>query len=188
MVAYRRLITVLGVVIFCWSANAFFRQRDTNDKGPLLKLPFDLYEYRHNKVVTVGLLTICPLGIIVNHVGWLIARKRQDAPRRRRIATPDKYEPSENGPESLVYAGIFAVAYHVIPMAVATHLLFWFLQDATRYSLWDFSASGLVSGNSHRYEEISYYTWIGILIIVAFIGLVSTFIRLATAVGKSVDS
>src|ERR1043166_2458132 len=103
MAAYLRLITVLGVVIFCWSANAFFRQRDTNNKGPLLKLPLDIYEYRGNEVITVGLLTICPLGIIVNHVGWVIARNRKDGMRRRRIATPDKYDPSERGPESLVY-------------------------------------------------------------------------------------
>jgi hypothetical protein len=184
MKAYRRLIAVLGTAAFFLCANALMHERDTNDAGPLLKLPLDIYEPRKSAVILVGLLTICPLVAVVNHLGWIIARNRGSDRRLRRLATLDEMRPTPGGPESAVYSSVFAFIYHLFPSCVATHLFIRLFYDAPKSLLWDFSLESLISGNHARFEGISFYGWMTPLLIVLYGFALVSFVRLAIAVLK----
>jgi hypothetical protein len=185
MKAYRKLIAVLGIAVFFFAANGLMRERDTNNTGTILKLPFDIYEHRGNQVILVALLTICPLGIIVNHLGWIIARGTSSVGSLRRVATLDEYHPAPDAPESAVYAIIFAFIYHLFPFAVATHLFVRLFVSAPSNILWNFKAENFFSGNAARFEGISYYAgWMTPLFIALYVVMALSLLRLVFAIFK----
>jgi hypothetical protein len=184
MKAYRRLIAVLGAVLFFLAANALMHERDTNNTGPLLKLPLDIYEPRQSGVIVIGLLTLCPLIAIVNHLGWIIAVEGAADPRLQRVATFDEFHPRRGFRESVVYSLVFAVVYHLFPIGAATALFTRLFIEAPPGLLWDGSVGSLFSGNHARFEGLSYYGWMTILLIALYGLAVASFVRLGHAVLK----
>lgn len=187
MKAYRRLIAVLGASLFFLAANALMHERDTSNTGTLLKLPLDIYEPRQSGVIVVGLLTLCPLIMVVNHLGWIIAVEGAADPRLQRIATFDEFHPRVGAKESAVYSLLFAFVYHLFPMGAATALFWRLFIEAPPEVIWDFSLASLFSGNHARFEGLSYYGWMTILLIALFAVAIASFIRLGYAVLKPAE-
>ena len=165
------------------AGNALIHERDTADSGLILKLPLDVFENFKSHVIVIGLLVLCPLSCLVNHLAYRIAQRSKSSSWQARVASISELTPQREASDLAIYSIVFLCCYHLFPCAVIFHLLVRLFREVPAETLWDFTASAAIDGNHARVEGLSYLAfWMTPLLLLLVLAAFTTLSRTLYAI------